>query len=43
MASFIKSKDNATKDILNLFGVIHIIFIHSIELGITVVNSTANH
>ena len=42
MAYFIKSKDNSTKDILNLLEFSHITFIYATE-GIALVNSTACH
>ena len=43
MASFIKSKDDCTKCILNLLEFSRIIFIHAIERKIAVVNLTVNH
>ena len=43
MASFIKFEDNSTKGILNLLEFSHIIFVHTIEKGIAVFNSTTDH
>ena len=43
MACFIKSENNSTKGILNLFELSHVIFIHTIEYGIAVVNLTTDH
>ena len=43
MAYSIKSKDDSTQDILNLFEFSHILFNYTKGWGIAVVNSTANH
>ena len=43
MACFIKSENNSTKGILNLLEFSHVILIHTIKLGIAVVNSTTDH
>ena len=39
---FIKSENNSTKGILNLLEFSHVIFIHTIKLGIAVVNLTTD-
>ena len=43
MACFIKSENNSTKGLLNLLEFSHVIFIHTIKKGITVVNLTTDH
>ena len=43
MACFIKTENNSAEGILNLLEFSHIVFIHTIKLGIAVVNSTTDH